>query len=660
VSDKRYLFGETHLLRRSISELSRREVRLIDRAMLPPSTGKARPSGSSPIDVVITPNEITPLHGTGALISRIFGQEPRIFSLRSRNDYGEHAFGTLNLCLDHSGLTRSEAYLNVARSLSDHTPRRTLCVPYYPDDVLSALAIRRIFGAPLCSYIMDDNNVAAEGIPDGLMRELLENSALRLAISPELRDAYESKYRLKFWVLPPVVAPGAIASAANCPTSELAEEKRGILIGNIWSRNWLSALRTTVGNSGLRVDWYGNIQPWLKVSPAELSEDGIDARGFVTEAELASVCRSYPYALIPSGTLDHKEDHPAVARFSLPSRMPFILASTNTPMVVLGHKATAAARFVERLQIGVAANYDPSSFRQAVETVSSRQQTFRERAASYAERFSARDVANWIWRSLDLGEACDSRFESLARRVDSDYVPFVEPPAPSAIAPDFLPAYHAMRRLKKDGLNPGFVIDVGSAKGAWSYAIRSLFEDGRFILIDPLTGRDALLSEFHDGLANPRFEAFQALISDATGRTDFRTSQIDGSPLPGMVSRSNEKKSVPILTLDEFASDKGIAGRGILRIAVPGAGHLLLDGATNLLPQVDVLEIELPLARALASEQVFSRTMALIEQLGFSYYDDSSERRSSVDGRLLGKGVIFLCNELLPPPLPAADFACFP
>ena len=189
-------------------------------------------------------------------------------------------------------------------------------------------------------------------------------------------------------------------------------------------------------NSGLRVDWYGKLQEWLKVSVEELSEDGIDARGFIAESELASLCRSYPYALIPSGTLDHREDHPAVARFSLPSRMPFILAACNTPMIVLGSKATAAARFVERLEVGIAASYDSRAFREAVETVSSRQQEFRERAAKLAERFSARDVADWIWKSLALGQACDSRFEGVMPRAESDRVSFLEPPAPKGIRRD--------------------------------------------------------------------------------------------------------------------------------------------------------------------------------------------------------------------------------
>ena len=654
MSDAQDVFAETHLLRRAISDLSRRKVHLIDRAVLPFSTRKAAPA-AEPIDVIVTPNEITPLHGTGVLISRIFGKSERIFSLRSRNDYGEHSFGTLNVCLRHSGLPRSEAYFNVAESLAGQTPRRSLCVPFYPDDALSALAVRQTYGVPLCTYIMDDNNVASRGIPDDLMAELLENSALRLAISPELREAYEEKYGLKFWLLPPVVAPEAISVTANDPKRELGDAKRGILIGNIWSRNWLSALRATVRNSGLRVDWYGKLQEWLKVSVGELSEDGIDARGFIAESELASLCRSYPYALIPSGTLDHREDHPAVARFSLPSRMPFILAACNTPMIVLGSRATAAARFVERLEVGIAASYDSRAFREAVETVSSREQEFRERAAKLAERFSARDVADWIWKSLALGQACDSRFEGVMPRAESDRVSFLEPPAPNGIRRDLVPAYQAMGRLKNGGLNPDFVIDVGSSTGAWSDAVQRIFEKARFVLVDPLISKYAEPSETAKSSGHARFERVEAAVSNRTGKADFQVSpELRGSSLSHRPDcPAGQSVEVPVVTIGQLAKDKGISGRGILRINAPGAERLVLEGAADFLSQIDAVVIGVSLAGCGAEAKSFSGMLVLMEDLGFRYFDDAGGWRSPVDGTLLRKEAVFLRNGLLTPP-PAA------
>ena len=658
MTDKQNVFSETHLLRRAISSITDEKISLGDRAIRQLTTRKAiPPKPATPVDVVISPNEITQLHGTGVLIFRIFGTSQAIFSIRSRDYYGEHSFGSVDVCLTHSGLSRTEAYFNVVESLSGYTPRRALCVPYYPDDALSALAITHTRGVPLCTYIMDDHNLASQGISNGLMTELLENSTLRLAISPELRDAYELKYGLKFCLLPPVVPSSLLSLAPSRPDKKLLDSKRGILIGNIWSRNWLQALRTAVRDSGLGLDWYGNIQEWLNVSAQELSEDGIDVRGFIEETELAVVCRSYPYALIPSGTLDREEDHPSVARFSLPSRMPFILATANTPMIVLGSRGTAAARFVERLKVGIVANYDSSSFTKAVETVLSldKQREFRQKAVEQAERFSARDVDGWIWRSLEMGQACDSRFESLMPRSESDLIPFVEPPAPKDIWRGYIPIYQVMSRLRNTGLDPHFILDVGASNGVWSEVVHRVFGNARFILIDPLISRYAQRHEFNETVVNLKFEfeSVEAAASNKEGRVVFQVSpDLYGSSLLHPADfRSYEQIEVPGVTIDSLANDMKITGRGILKIDVQCAEHLVLEGAATLLPQIDVIVLELSLVRYAPEAKVFAEMVAFMKQLEFRYYDDAGTWRSPVDGTLLQKDAVFIRNELFTPPL---------
>src|SRR5947207_10807431 len=128
---------------------------------------------------------------------------------------------------------------------------------------------------------MDDNNIHARGIPDELMREALEKATLRLAISPELRDAYEQKYNLKFWVLPPVVDESALQGISQNSAALAVAEPAGALIGSLWSRNWLEQLHKTVREAGLKLHWYGNATaPWLKITAEELRQDGIIDCGF--------------------------------------------------------------------------------------------------------------------------------------------------------------------------------------------------------------------------------------------------------------------------------------------------------------------------------------------------------------------------------------------
>src|SRR5262249_44145733 len=119
--------------------------------------------------------------------------------------YREHSLQARQLCLAHKWLSRPQSFERVLHALNGNTIGRVLCVPFHSDELITAIALKELFNAPLCTYIMDDNNICARGIPDELMREALAKSNLRLAISPEMRDAYENKYNLKFWVLPPVV-----------------------------------------------------------------------------------------------------------------------------------------------------------------------------------------------------------------------------------------------------------------------------------------------------------------------------------------------------------------------------------------------------------------------------------------------------------------------
>src|ERR1041385_5969581 len=44
-------------------------------------------------DAIVTTNEVTDRHGTGVLLSRIFGECPNILSIRSTSLYREHKLG---------------------------------------------------------------------------------------------------------------------------------------------------------------------------------------------------------------------------------------------------------------------------------------------------------------------------------------------------------------------------------------------------------------------------------------------------------------------------------------------------------------------------------------------------------------------------------------
>ncbi len=615
--------------------------------------GDLRPLQPPPLsgaDAIVTCNEVTDHHGTGVILNRIFRGSPNILSLRSTHLYPDHSLGAASLLFRHEGLSRKESFERVLFLLNGSTVRRVLCVPYHPDELMTALVLKEVFGAPLCTYLMDDNNIYSHGIPDDLMREVLQKSELRLAISPELRDAYEQKYGLKFWIVPPVVQDEVVEPLATTAEPEVLRNRAGVLVGSLWSSAWLKKLRQVVHASGLQVHWYGNAKAtWLNTNSEELRHDGIVDCGFIPEAELTQRLKNYAYALVPSGTLDQEDDRPEIARLSLPTRMVYLLAGSHTPMVVLGSERTAAAGFVQRFGVGCVCPYEPAALSEAVAGICEppRNAELRARAASQSAAFSARGLASWVWESLARGEPLDDRFEAPFRRKRSDIVQYLDAPVPKELLGDFALVYQALRRLKAQGCTPDFVLDVGSSSGVWSDVAARVFPKARFVLVDPLQEQYVRLNSWYFK-QHPEFECVGVAVSDRPGTAELSVSpDLYGSSLlrPNDL-RAYESLRVPVRTLDEVAREKQLTGRGLVKIDVQFAEHLVLAGATEILPQVDVLILELSLVRYASQSMLFIDMCELLRDLGFRYYEDVGGWRSPVDGTLLQKDVVFVRNTL--------------
>ena len=605
--------------------------------------------------VVVTANEVTQRHGTGALVKRVFPNDSDIISIRSDNHYGgEHNFGVMSYYFPQRGLSRESVFTNISYTFSEHSVDRIFCVPYYSEDLLTAIAIKEFFGVPMGTWIMDDQNVCVNNIPDNLMREFLGKCDVRFATHPELRDAYENKYSLKFWILPAVVPDYLITSAIATPSPEYYQQKKGAFIGSIWSKKWFNALCESVAGAGVKLDWFGNSQYyWLTESDDELYNKGIYPQGLFPEDQLAETLKDYPFIVVPTGTLDERDDQPQLSQLSLPGRILFALATSNTPVILLGSPRTSAANFINRFNIGIVCDYTPESFKSAVNYVLNpeNQKVLRENAVKIAKSFSDKHIDDWIWQSLENKQAADSRFESIFPRSPIDLVHFIEPPVPPIIYKDYTQVYQVMRRLKGQNYQPDFVVDVGASHGIWSHTASQLFPETQFILIDPLISRYEQAARNYYIRNIPKAELLEIAVSNQAGQLSFQVSpDLYGSSLLTPADfRDYETAIVEVKTLDQVAVEKNLSGRGLLKLDVQCAEHIVLEGAKTFLEQVDLVVAELSFVRYDEKALVFLEMLNLLHQLGFRYYDETGEWRSQIDGTLLQKEVVFIRENLLIP-----------
>ena len=149
----------------------------------------------------------------------------------------------------------------------------------------------------------------------------------------------------------------------------------------------------------------------------------------------------------------------------------------------------------------------------------------RRNATATASSFAANNISQWLWSSLEQGQACDTTYETLMPRLESEIVAYIEPPIPRSIYGDFGRVYEVMRRLKSYGCDPSFVLDVGSSSGVWSDTVTKVFPKARFVLVDPLFSRYAKMGGDHYMRANPRFELVEAAVSNVEGEMTFQVSE---------------------------------------------------------------------------------------------------------------------------------------
>jgi len=412
--------------RRANEELATR-IRTLTGASYPDASPEDSP-GAVPqdADAIVSHIEVNDHHGVGVLLARMFSQYGNIVSIRSKDFYeGRQAFGAMHACIAHGNASRDQVFWNVLQALRGATVKRVLCVPYYPEDALNAIALKEIFGAPLCTFLMDDQNLTVDGIPDSLMRELLSKSDLRLAISPELYTGYELKYGHKMSFMPPLVSTRFILPRVNRVSDAALQSRSAVILGNIWGQRWIELLRRTVRDSGVTLRWYNNGEfRWFSCSKEELADDGVvlqDGSGDPDE-RMIEILRQAPFAVVPSGVLDDTDDRRFIAQLSFPSRIPYILATSQAPILVMGSPETAAARFVTGAGIGMVAPYERRAFQEAVERISSPDVNLEMRRAALmlAMRFADLGAAEWLWQSLAKGEPVDGRYEEMMPRQKPD------------------------------------------------------------------------------------------------------------------------------------------------------------------------------------------------------------------------------------------------
>jgi FkbM family methyltransferase len=594
---------------------------------------------------IVCPDEINARHGTGLLLQYMFPDLRSMAVLESTSSYGgEHVATAITRKLP-SGLGRADVYRCVHEWFEHAPPRRAYVVPFHATDLQMALALLHLFGTRLVLHVMDDNTLVSNGIPESLMEEAIRNSDVRFAISPQMRTMYEQRFGRKFYLLPPVVP----AELVDLPFErQPVADRRGAIIGNAWSPEWIEHVVHAVDGSGVELDWFCNNPQlsWVGTNRQRLAEVGIVVREPLWGDDLVAELRRRPFLLVPTGMPTDQKAR-AIARLSLPSRAVFHLAAIRTPIVVVGDPSTAVADFVRRFGLGEVASYEPQSLREVVGAVSSGAMSRQIRATCdhLAPRFVATGVEPWLWRSMELGRPADERFEELWPPEDglSDYV---APDPPRGMYWARHAAWQMLSRYARNGGRPRTVVDVGASTGLWSEMAASVFPHGHFVLCEPLFRRypESQRRWYVDAL--PSHEVVDQVVTNRCGQTTLLVSDsLYGSSLLSVdqVHGETARVHIPCTTIDALDRSRNWGAPILLKADVQFAEHLVLEGAADTLrAKIDAVFLELSLTRGHDDARTYAEICAQMTSLGFELFDEADGWRDPRTARLEQKDVLFV------------------
>jgi len=304
--------------------------------------------------VVITAVELNAHHGTGNFLRQICPETKGVVYHFFR------AISIYNNICDVAGIHKvipDNCKLGFVDYLKYKIfkPKVLVC-PYFEKNIDFALYLKKHFNPVIITYLLDDQNIAVKKISNTNLRQLFRVSKKIYCISEEMQKAYNSKFKIKCEVLLPKLCKRSFYIANKYRFSKSAKTEC-CLIGNIWDNDRLNEILDICRTNKLRITWfgYGPDAPWLYIKIKKLKKSDIKIGGWLPEKQLFKKISQLPFVILPTGGNFIKDERKEITRFSLPSRLFFLGAHSNTPILVLGRKRSAVGNFVKKNNFGIAA-----------------------------------------------------------------------------------------------------------------------------------------------------------------------------------------------------------------------------------------------------------------------------------------------------------------
>jgi len=200
------------------------------------------------------------------------------------------------------------------------------------------------------------------------------------------------------------------------------------------------------------------------------------------------------------------------------------------------------------------------------------------------------------------------------------------------------------KSLKERGFRPRTIIDVGAAVGSWTSQVIEIFPESKYLMVDPLKENEQALKAVVQRHANVQY--WLGAVGSQAGELTFHVHGDQSSMFDSDWGRKGTLRRVPMRTLDSVANDMNCHDVEGLKLDVQGAEIEVLKGATEVLRQCQVAQVEVSFRKVYERAPLAHEIIAFFFDWDFRIFDIASLYKRK-DRALLQADLFFVRNDKL-------------
>jgi len=212
-----------------------------------------------------------------------------------------------------------------------------------------------------------------------------------------------------------------------------------------------------------------------------------------------------------------------------------------------------------------------------------------------------------------------------------------------------LVSFLIISRLKRAGISPRTVIDLGANVGQFAVAAANLFEGAKILSFEPDPRTANVLKE--NLKTFKQAEIFVMAVGDSVGEAEFyvnKDAQVSSMLKLGSdrihdfpQSTVVEKITVPVTTLDTLFKGRELEQPILVKIDVQGFEDRVIRGGKDFLKQAEWVLMEVSFAKLYEGERDFKSMLELMSEHGFRFLRPLNYHTSPLTGQIIEMDALF-------------------